>query len=96
MLLNFLIRLEATAVFDGYPRNIYETPLAVPEIISSQKEAPIELSPDGTYQQRALTTTVTSTATSTSFVFTATSLTSTVSIGISTGLLCLPTGYTIC
>lgn len=90
-------RLEATAMVENFSsRKIEDTVLASPEIVSSQKEEPTALSPGVAYNPRAFTTTKTSIAFVTTYQFVPTSITSTLSLGASTGLLCLPSGFSIC
>lgn len=90
--------IETSAMVEHLSREFDSVPVATPDIVSSQKEEPTELSPDSTFnQERApFTTTVSVTTTTTTFVLKATSLTSTITLGASTGLLCLPSGYTLC
>lgn len=88
-------RLEPSAVFES-SRKIEDSVLATPEIISSQKEEPSDLSNIAYNPRAGLTTTITSIAYTTSYQFKATALTSTITLGASTGLVCLPSGYTIC
>jgi hypothetical protein len=83
-------RLETSVMSD-------DVPAPVADIVSSQKEVEPSITDYSTYQQRAaFTTTVSATSYTTTFAFVATSITSTTSLGIASGLLCLPSGYVIC
>ncbi|KAI9563724.1 hypothetical protein GHT06_011188 [Daphnia sinensis] len=85
--------LETSVMSDDVPADASSA--ALPDIVSSQRE--LESSEFSDHQQRAaFTTTVSVTSLTTTFVFVATSLTTTTSLGASSGLLCLPSGYSIC
>ncbi|XP_045023483.1 uncharacterized protein LOC123467753 [Daphnia magna] len=85
--------LETSVMSDDVPEAAPS--VALPDIASSQRE--LETGEFADHQQRAaFTTTVSVTSLTTTFVFVATSITSTTSLGISAGLLCLPSGFTIC
>ncbi|XP_057378718.1 uncharacterized protein LOC130700753 [Daphnia carinata] len=85
--------LETSVMADDVPADAPSATL--PDIASSQRE--LESSEFSDHQQRAaFTTTVSVTSLTTTFVFVATSITSTTSLGISAGLLCLPSGFSIC